>query len=130
MKMSFHQSVILAGLLGCCSGSRAECPARAAAQRALILPIRSAVEVKEVKGTVEYAYDGTGWRVLPAGKQLKAGATVRASRGSAAILRVDQRPTFFKISPLTFLHITSETPAEERATYVATVAQLATTAAK
>ena len=111
MKINFQLSVILAGLLGCCSGARADSPAKSG--RPMILPVKNCVVVKEIKGFVEYAYDGTGWRLLEAGKRLKAGATIRAAAGSAAVVRVDERASFMKVSPATMLHITMETPAEE-----------------
>ena len=78
-----------------------------------LLPIRSAVLVKEVIGHVQYAYDGTGWRELTKGKSLRPGATIRASSGSAAILKVGDSASFYKVSALTAVHITQETPAEE-----------------
>lgn len=111
MKISFHFSIAAAALLGCCSGARAsgDLPAQV---RPAILPVQKAVEVKQVRGAVEYAYDGTGWRILPAGKQLHAGATVRAAAGSEAILRVNDS-SLVKVSPATSLHITLATPAEE-----------------
>jgi hypothetical protein len=112
MKIPFHLSIALAGLLGCCSGARAENEGRTP-KRQTIVPVRQGVQVKEVTGTVEYAYEGTGWRALPTGKYLKAGAIIRAAAGSAAIVCVDQRPGFVKISSATSLHLTPETPAEE-----------------
>jgi hypothetical protein len=115
MIMGYYQSIMLAGLLGCCSGARAESPSPTipASPRASILPILCGVEVKEVKGQVEYAYDGTGWRPLTAGKQLRPGATVRAASGSAAVLRVEE--ALVKVSPATSLHITMAAPPEETA---------------
>jgi hypothetical protein len=115
MKTPFHLSIVLAGLLGCCSGARAADTASTAQNRQTIVPVRHGVHVKETTGTVEYAYDSTGWRTLSAGKHLKAGATIRAAAGATAIVRVDQRPSFVKISSATSLHITPETPAEENA---------------
>lgn len=114
MKFTFLHSIALVGLLGCCSGSHADIstePSRAV--HPALLPVRSAVLVKEVKGKVEYAYDSTGWRTLEEGKLLRAGATVRAASGGLAILRIPESVSFFKISPQTTLHITSEAPADE-----------------
>ena len=115
MKLSFLQSIALAGLLGCCSGARADAEGDASPERATasLLPIRSLVLVKEVHGHVQYAYDSTGWRELTAGKALRPGATVRAASGSAAILKVGDSASFFKVSALTAVHITNETPVEE-----------------
>jgi hypothetical protein len=115
MKLSFLQSIALAGLLGCCSGARASADTGAGALhvKPSLLPIRSEVLVKEVHGHVQYAYDSTGWRQLTKGKTLRPGATVRASSGSAAILRVGDSASFFKVSPSTVVHITNETPVEE-----------------
>ena len=121
MKMSYFQSILLAGLLGCCSGTRADAQ-QASPARASFLPVQTGVEVKDVKGRVEYAYEGTGWRVLTVGKQLRAGATVRAAAGSSAILRVDHRSSLFRITPFARLHITAAAPPEE-----ATVALFAAT---
>lgn len=112
MKTSFHLSIVVATLLGCCSGARASCDLPSQA-RPTILPVEKCVDVKNVKGAVEYAYDGTGWRSLPAGKQLRAGATIRAAAGSEAILKVDQRSSLVKVSSATTLHITVATPVEE-----------------
>lgn len=117
MKLSFLQSIALAGLLGCCSGARADgASCSRATAKAAILPIRSAVVVKEVSGHVEYAYDSTGWKTLASGKTLRPGATIRASFGSTAILRVAESASFFKLSPSTAVHITNETPLEEVST--------------
>jgi hypothetical protein len=115
MKLSFLQSVALAGLLGCCSGARAggDLDTGVLSVKPSLLPIRSAVQVKEVRGHVQYAYDSTGWRQLTKGKTLRPGATVRASSGSAAILRVSDSASFFKVSPSTTVHITNETPVDE-----------------
>lgn len=115
MKLSFLQSVALAGLLGCCSGSRANSPgeSEAAPAKPALLPIRSVVLVQEVRGQVEYAYDSTGWKVLTKGKELRPGATVRAASGAVAILRLAETSNFFKVSPSTSVHITNETPIDE-----------------
>lgn len=116
MRISFHLSLVAATLLGCCSGARASCdvPSHVAPSgRAAILPVQTSVEVKLVKGAVEYAYDGTGWRSLSSGKHLRAGATVRAAAGSEAILKVDRRSSLVRVSPATSLHITMAAPADE-----------------
>ena len=115
MKLSFLQSIALAGLLGCCSGARAgsDTEVTGAPARASLLPVRSTVFVKEVHGNVQYAYDSTGWRELTSGKTLQPGATIRASSGSAAVLRVTDTTSFYKVSAQTALHITRETPPEE-----------------
>ena len=115
MKLSFLQSIALAGVLGCCSGARAGADSEVpvTSSKPSLLPIRSAVLVKEVSGHVQYAYDGTGWRELTKGKSLRPGATIRASSGSAAILKVGDSASFYKVSALTAVHITQETPAEE-----------------
>lgn len=123
MKLSYLQSIALAGLLGCCSGARADgsgesngSEGESSDTKAALLPVRSAVLVKEVRGHVEYAYDSTGWRVLTTGKQLQPGATVRAGLGSVAILRITESANFFKVSPSTEVYITNETPDEELGT--------------
>ena len=115
MKLSFLQSIALAGLLGCCSGARAGADSAVSptAAKPSLLPIKSAVLVREVHGHVQYAYDGTGWRELTKGKSLRPGATIRASSGSTAVLRVADSTSFYKVSALTAVHITHETPAEE-----------------
>jgi hypothetical protein len=115
MKLSFLQSIALAGLLGCCSGARADADSDAGSTLSApsLLPIRSTVRVKEVLGHVQYAYDSTGWRQLTKGKTLLPGATVRAFSGSAAVLRVADSASFYKVSALTAVHITQETPVEE-----------------
>jgi len=113
MKLSFLQSIALAGLLGCCSGARAGANSAVSPSKPSLLPIRSAVLVKEVQGHVQYAYDGTGWRDLAKGKMLRPGATIRASSGSTAVLRVGNSTSFFKVSSLTAVHITQATPADE-----------------
>ncbi len=118
MKLSFLQSIALAGLLGCCSGAHADSPsASKVSVKPTVLPIRSAVMVKEVSGHVEYAYDSTGWKTLSSGKSLRAGATVRAASGSAAVLRVADTSSFYRVSALTEVRITSETPVEELAAF-------------
>lgn len=131
MKLSFLQSIALAGLLGCCSGSRADGGADLrTGSRATLLPIRSAVVVKEVRGQVEYAYDSTGWKQLASGKTLRPGATVRASSGSEAILRVSDGSNYLKVSALTEVHFTTETPIEEMGSLsVAAVKAVRSTAA-
>jgi hypothetical protein len=112
MKLSFLQSLVLAGLLGCCSGTRAdEMPAALT-----LLPVRAPVLVKQVSGNVQYTYDSTGWRTLPQGKVLKPGATIRAAGGSNAVLRMADSTSFFKVSATTAVHITSEAPIEELGT--------------
>ena len=50
MKLSFLQSIALAGLLGCCSGAHAHPPLAKASVNPSILPIRTVVVVKEVSG--------------------------------------------------------------------------------
>lgn len=110
MKITLLHCVALAGLLGSCSGAHAgDCPATAPS----LLPVRTGVLVKEISGHVEYAYDGTGWRILETGKLLRAGASVRAFAGSSALLRFSDSATFVKVSPATSVHITSEAPADE-----------------
>jgi hypothetical protein len=111
MRITFLHSIALVGLLGCCSGAHAD--ARSAAVRPALLPVSSVVVVKEVIGQVEYAYDGTGWKSLQPGKQLRPGATLRASLGSTAVLRVPNNASLFKLSPSTTMHITAQTPMEE-----------------
>ena len=115
MKLSFLQSVALAGLLGCCSGSRANSPGESEPEQVkpALLPIRSVVLVKEIRGQVEYAYDSTGWKLLTEGKELRPGATVRAASGAVAILRLIESSNFFKVSSSTAVHITNETPLDE-----------------
>ena len=115
MKLSFLQSIALAGLLGCCSGAHAHPPLAKASVNPSILPIRTVVVVKEVSGHVEYAYDSTGWKTLSSGKSLRPGATVRAAADSTAVLRVTDTSSFYKVSALTQVRITSETPHEELA---------------
>jgi hypothetical protein len=121
MKLSFLQSIALAGLLGCCSGAHANppvaarTPEKSSTPQVSTLPIRTAVVVKEVRGHVEYAYDSTGWKTLSSGKSLRPGATVRASADSTAVLRVTDHSSFYKVSALTQVRITSETPVEELA---------------
>lgn len=85
----------------------------------MILPVWSGVVVKEVTGTVEYAYLGTGWRLLAVDKCLKPGACIRAKSGSAAVLQVHERSTLFRVCSHTVLHLTQETPEEELAVMVA-----------
>jgi hypothetical protein len=113
MRISFHLSIVAAAMLGCCSGARASCdvPGHSGA-RAAMLPVCGAVEVRQVKGSVAYAYDGTGWRKLAEGKLLRAGATIRASASSEAILQVD-RSALVRVSPATALHLTAAAPEEE-----------------
>jgi hypothetical protein len=113
MKISFHLLIVAAAMLGCCSGARAsgDVPGHPGARTAM-LPVRGAVEVKQVKGSVAYAYDGTGWRMLAEGKLLHAGATIRASASSEAILKVD-RSALVRVSPVTALHLTAAAPEEE-----------------
>ena len=74
-------------------------------------PITSEVRVVEIDGNPEYAYDGTSWQLLFAGKVLKPGATVRALAGSTALLKVG--PNFIKVSAHSRLHLMPETPDEE-----------------
>ena len=61
-------TVVLSAFL---SHAGADCPARAA--------VENAIEVRQVCGVAEYAYDSTGWRPLRAGKVLHAGASVRTA---------------------------------------------------
>jgi hypothetical protein len=113
MKITFLHCIALAGLLGSCSGAHAG--NYTAGAPASLLPVRSSVMVKEVRGHVDYAYDGTGWRTLESGKLLRAGASVRAFAGSSALLRLSESASFVKVSPATSVHITSEAPVDEAA---------------
>lgn len=76
-------------------------------------PVKSHMIVTQINGAPQYAYEGTGWKLLASGKILKPGATVRAGRGSSVVLRAAESPTFIKVSSGTRLHLTAETPAEE-----------------
>src|SRR4051812_3834648 len=112
MKLSFLQCVVLAGLLGCCSGTKADA-VKVAAQNRNGLPVAHDVVVKEVKGSVEYAYDSTGWKKLQKDKLLKAGATIRTQGDSTVLLKVEHQSTFYRISSNSILQLTPETPADE-----------------
>jgi hypothetical protein len=132
MKLSYLQSIALAGLLGCCSGARAggDSVVSPSPSKRTLLPIRSAVSVKEVQGHVQYAYDSTGWRELTRGKTLHPGATIRASSDSAAVLRVADSTSFYKVSALTAVHITYDTPAAENSVVSLASAQTGATLAE
>ena len=118
MKLGFLHAIALTGLLGCGSGSRAQLAPPP--HRASLLPVDSAVLVKEVRGQVDYAYDSTGWHHLEPGKRLQPGATVRAASGSAAILRLPHSSALYKVSSATTVHITLEPPVQEKTAIVLT----------
>ena len=111
MKLSFLHCVALAGMLGCCSGTKAD--AVKMTQRRNTLPISHDVVVREVKGTVEYAYDSTGWKKLEKDKLLKAGATIRTQNDSSVLLKVEHQSTFYRISSESLMQLTPETPESE-----------------
>jgi hypothetical protein len=48
--------------------------------------VNRAVQVKQVTGAAEYAYDSTGWRPLTAGKILHAGASIRTGNSATVVL--------------------------------------------
>jgi hypothetical protein len=77
--------------------------------------LKSHVVVSHLTGAPQYAYEGTGWRLITQGKVLKPGATVRASEGSSVLLRMEDS-SFIKVSSGTRLHLTSEAPPEEKGT--------------
>jgi hypothetical protein len=82
-------------------------------------PISSEVVVVEIDGNPQYAYDGTAWQPLFAGKVLKAGATIRTLGGSIAVLKVGE--SFIKVSAHSRLHLMPETPPEEIRTSILVV---------
>jgi hypothetical protein len=86
---------------------------RRAAERIIdhFAPVSSEVVVVEIDGNPQYAYDGTAWQPLFAGKALKPGATIRTLGGSIALLKVGE--SFIKVTAHSRLHLMPETPPEE-----------------
>ncbi len=112
MKISFLHCIALVGLLGCCSGTRADA-IKAAIQKRNALPVAREVIVREVKGSAEYAYDSTGWQKLEKDKLLRAGATIRTQGDSSVLLKVESQSTFYKIHSNMVLQLTPQTPDDE-----------------
>jgi hypothetical protein len=111
MKLSFLHCIALAGMLGCCSGSKAD-STRISTKRSS-LPISRDVIVREVRGTVEYAYDGTGWQKLEKFKLLKPGVIIRTRGSSSVLLKSENQSTFYRIGETSVLQLTPETPEDE-----------------
>ena len=108
MKMSvirffgFTAAVLVATL----SSSGADRPARAA--------VEHAIEVKQVSGYAEYAYDSTGWKPLTSGKMLHAGAFVRTGSDGKVVLAMEEPGSFVRIGPLSRLELAKSAPPSER----------------
>src|SRR4051812_42753905 len=69
-----------------------ERPARAA--------VEHAIQVKQVSGAAEYAYDSTGWRPLTPGKVLHAGASVRTGSDATVVLAMEEAGSLVRVGPL------------------------------
>lgn len=95
-------TVVLSAFL---SHAGADCPARAA--------VENAIEVRQVCGVAEYAYDSTGWRPLRAGKVLHAGASVRTAAGSTVVLDMEGSGSFVRVGPMRRLELAKAAPASE-----------------
>ena len=108
MNIKVLHAVVLAGWLGC-SGSKADFPSCSAS----VVPVSGHLVAKEVSGRVIYAYEGTGWKTLEAGKVLAAGATVKTDSRSAVLLKVKNEDSFVRVSSEQVLHLTAQRPPEE-----------------
>ena len=95
-----------AALVATLSSSGADRPARAA--------VEHAIEVKQVAGYAEYAYDSTGWKPLTAGKVLHAGAFVRTGSNGKVVLAMEEPGSMVRIGPLSRLELAKAAPANER----------------
>lgn len=95
-----------AALVATLSSSGADRPARAA--------VEHAVEVKNVAGYAEYAYDSTGWKPLTAGKVLHAGAYVRTGSTGKVVLQMEEKGSLVRVGPLSSLELAKAAPANER----------------
>lgn len=86
------------------SHAGADRPARAA--------VEHPIEVRQTTGTVEYAYDSTGWRPLRPGKALHAGATVRTAAGASVLLKMETG-SLVRVGPLRRLELAKAAPSSE-----------------
>lgn len=97
-------------------------PARAA--------VEHAIEVREVSGLAEYAYDSTGWKQLRPGKVLFAGAHVRTSAGSMVLLAMEEEGSFVRVGPSRRLELAKAAPATEISPSIAPLQARTTSPAK
>jgi len=98
--------ITAAALVATLSSSGADRPARAA--------VEHAIEVKQVSGYAEYAYDSTGWKPLTQGKILHAGAFVRTGSNGKVVLAMEEPGSMVRIGPLSRLELAKASPANER----------------
>jgi hypothetical protein len=98
--------ITAAALVATLSSSGADRPARAA--------VEHAIEVKQVSGYAEYAYDSTGWKPLTSGKVLHAGAFVRTGSDGKVILAMEEPGSLVRVGPLSRLELAKAAPATER----------------
>jgi hypothetical protein len=79
-------------------------------------PVRAtvahSVQVKQVAGSAEYAYAGTGWQPLAAGKFLQAGASIRTGYGGNVILAMEERGSLVRVGPMRRLDLAASAPAD------------------
>ncbi len=97
---------VTAALAAILSSSGADRPARAA--------VEHAIEVRQVSGYAEYAYDSTGWKALQAGKVLHAGAFVRTGSNGQVVLAMEEPGSLVRIGPMSRLELAKAAPASER----------------
>ena len=71
------------------------------------------MQVKQVTGAAEYAYDSTGWRPLTAGKILHAGASIRTANGASVLLAMEEEGSLVRVGPARRLELAAAAPAHE-----------------
>jgi hypothetical protein len=75
--------------------------------------VSGAVQVKQVVGAAEYAYDSTGWRPLAAGKILRAGATIRTGDSASVVIAMEQAGSLVRVGPMRRLELAAAAPTRE-----------------
>ena len=75
--------------------------------------VGSVVQVKQVTGLAEYAYDSTGWKPLVAGKILHAGASIRTGNSASVVLAMEEQGSLVRVGPSRRLELAAAAPAQE-----------------
>lgn len=63
-------------------------------------PVSRSVQVKQVTGKAEYAYDGKVWQALSAGETLRAGASIRTGDDGIVILAMEEKGSLVRVGPM------------------------------
>jgi len=93
--------------------------------------VAHSVQVKQVAGSAEYAYDGTDWQPLTVGKFLQAGASIRTGSGGNVILAMEERGSLVRVGSMRRLDLAASAPADGTSvTIVPALARVRKTAAK